>query len=111
MEKAVIRIRAKEVTNIINNEGLFDTNIIFWLAIIISAVTHKVIKISKNLSRSLNKRDIFIIVKDMGVLNKNIRPSRKNTILEVDQRTRVGAVAVNRSNVVREKKSASIYSC
>lgn len=111
MEKAVTRIRAKEVTNIINNEGLFDTNIMFWLAIIISAVTHKVTKISKNLSRSLNKRDIFIIVKDMGVLNKNIRPSRKNTSLEVDQRTRVGAVAVNRSNVVREKKSASIYSC
>lgn len=111
MEKAVIRIRAKEVTNIINNGGLFDTNIMFWLAIIISAVTHKVIKISKNLSRSLNKRDIFIIVKDMGVLNKNIRPSRKNTSLEVDQRTRVGAVVVSRSNVVREKKSASIYSC
>lgn len=111
MEKAVTRIRAKEVTNIINNEGLFDTNIMFWLAIIISAVTHKVIKISKNLSRSLNKRDIFIIVKDMGVLNKNIRPSRKNTSLEEDQRTRVGAVVVNRSNVVREKKSASIYSC
>lgn len=104
-----MRISAKEVTNIRNKEGLFEVKIIFCLAIAISAVTHKVIKISKNLSRSLNKRDIFIIVKDIGAWNKNIKLIRKNKILVEAQAGRVGAIIVSRSKVISAKESASIY--